>query len=157
MVDHIDLMIENEKMHKKQGWISRIKTLQAFRKRALIHNDVETFHREAHTIGVYGKRNKRDKKSVFQHDTSLVPTFWNMGMKGFRNFFKTLGTMSTKSLQIIRYVLYERNRLEVTIKNLEPKVDVGLSKVSQLKAEMKLFADHKADIADSKDIEYTVS
>ncbi|XP_052820940.1 uncharacterized protein LOC128246597 isoform X2 [Mya arenaria] len=96
-------------------------------------------------------------KNVDVDDTSLAPMFWDMGMKGFRNFFQTLDTMSTKSLQMTSDVLYERNRLEVTIKNLEPKLDAGLSKVNQLKAEIKLFADHKADIADNKDFEYTVS
>ncbi|WAQ94892.1 hypothetical protein MAR_007363, partial [Mya arenaria] len=32
MVDHIDLMIENEKMHRKDGWLNRVRTLQSFRK-----------------------------------------------------------------------------------------------------------------------------
>ncbi|WAQ94894.1 hypothetical protein MAR_007365 [Mya arenaria] len=96
-------------------------------------------------------------KNVDLDNTSLAPMFWDMGMKGFRNFFQTLGTMSTKSLQMTSDVLYERNRLEVTIKNLEPMLDAGLLKVNQLKAEIKLFGDHKSLIADNKDFEYTVT
>ncbi|WAQ94889.1 hypothetical protein MAR_007360 [Mya arenaria] len=95
-------------------------------------------------------------KNIDLDNTSLAPMFWDMGMKGFRNFFQTLDTMSKKSLRMTSDVLYERNRLEVTIKNLEPKLDAGLLKVNQLKAEIKLFEDHKADIANNKDFEYTL-
>ncbi|WAQ94890.1 LOW QUALITY PROTEIN: hypothetical protein MAR_007361 [Mya arenaria] len=96
-------------------------------------------------------------KNVDLDSTSLAPMFWDMGMKKFHNFFQTLNTMRTKSLQLTSAVLYERNRLEITIQNLEPKLDAGLLKVNQLKAEIKLFEDHKSLISDSKDFEYTVT
>ncbi|KAH3768562.1 hypothetical protein DPMN_169777 [Dreissena polymorpha] len=65
MVEHIDLMIQNEKMTKKDGWFERIQTLDRFRKRALVTNEVEHFHREAKTLGVTGKK-VQNKKTVLK-------------------------------------------------------------------------------------------
>lgn len=47
MTEHIDLMIEAEKMEKKGGYMDRIKVLQEFRKRAEFEKDAERFREEA--------------------------------------------------------------------------------------------------------------
>lgn len=47
MTDHIDLMIEAEKLEKKAGFMDRIKVLQEFRKRAEFEKDAKRFTAEA--------------------------------------------------------------------------------------------------------------
>ncbi|XP_060557458.1 uncharacterized protein LOC132717894 [Ruditapes philippinarum] len=62
MTDHIDLMIENEKREKKEGFVQRINILNDFRKRAQISIDVKHFSKEARsTLGAVGK--KRNKST----------------------------------------------------------------------------------------------
>ncbi|KAH3768530.1 uncharacterized protein LOC127845595 [Dreissena polymorpha] len=86
----------------------------------------------------------------------LSPMFWEMGLVSFRNFFKHLDTLATQSLQLTSDVLYERSRLEATIQNLQPKLDIGLNKMNELKAEIKIVQDNKSIIADNKDFTYVV-
>ncbi|XP_052214697.1 uncharacterized protein LOC127833467 [Dreissena polymorpha] len=66
MVQHIDLMIKNEEMQHKTGYMDRIYALQRFRKRAEISKDADIFHKEAKALGVTGKRQQNDKRSLFQ-------------------------------------------------------------------------------------------
>lgn len=88
--------------------------------------------------------------------SSLSPMFWDMGNKSFKRFFDCLEQMPTKSLQQTQQVLRERERLEVTIQNLQPQVDAGLNKVHQLKQEIGILKKHEKDIKDNKDFEYEV-
>lgn len=88
---------------------------------------------------------------------SLSPMFWEMGVKSFKNFFTHLDTVQTKSLKLTKNVLDDRLRLEMTVRNLQPKLDIGLTKVNQLKQEIKIFQDHKSEIERNKDFEYEVT
>ncbi|KAH3768560.1 uncharacterized protein LOC127845594 isoform X1 [Dreissena polymorpha] len=88
--------------------------------------------------------------------SSLSPMFWDMGLVSFRNFFNHLDSLETKSLQLTSDVLYERSRLEATIRNLQPMLDVGLNKISELKSEINIFQENKSIIADNKDFTYVV-
>ncbi|XP_052807816.1 uncharacterized protein LOC128236757 isoform X1 [Mya arenaria] len=65
--------------------------------------------------------------------------FWNMSMMGFERFFKEMKSFKTQSLQLTGDVLIERNRLQMVLKNLEPKIDAGLAKVSQINCEKMAF------------------
>ncbi|XP_052811328.1 uncharacterized protein LOC128238980 [Mya arenaria] len=65
--------------------------------------------------------------------------FWNMSMMSFETFFKEMKTFKTESLQLTGDVLIERNRLQMVLKNLEPKIDAGLAKVSQINCEKIAF------------------
>lgn len=47
MTEHIDLMIETEKLEKKPGYMDRIQVLQEFRKRAEFEKDAKRFTEEA--------------------------------------------------------------------------------------------------------------
>ncbi|XP_045178579.2 uncharacterized protein LOC123538489 [Mercenaria mercenaria] len=95
-------------------------------------------------------------KNVNISAASLSPMFWDMGLKSFRAFFDHLGKVETKSLQLTKDVLDERSRLEATIKNLQPQLDAGLSKVNCLKQEIKIIEQNKSLIKDNKDFEYEV-
>ncbi|XP_052232961.1 uncharacterized protein LOC127845836 [Dreissena polymorpha] len=96
------------------------------------------------------------QKNAGLSQSCLSPMFWEMGLVSFRNLFKHLDTLATKSLQLTSDVLYERSRLEATIQNLQPKLDIGLNKINELKTEMKLFEDNKSIIADNNDFTYVV-
>ncbi|XP_052232780.1 uncharacterized protein LOC127845722 [Dreissena polymorpha] len=95
-------------------------------------------------------------KNTDLSQTCLSPMFWDMGLVSFRKFFKHIDTLATKSLQLTSDVLYERCRLEATIRNLQPKLDVGLNKINELKAKIKFFEDNRSIIADNKDFTYVV-
>ncbi|KAH3777349.1 uncharacterized protein LOC127845834 [Dreissena polymorpha] len=66
MTEHIDLLIENEKMVKKKGWNKRITSLQMFRKRSLIGDNVDKFRREASTVVTVAIKNDKSKKNIFK-------------------------------------------------------------------------------------------
>ncbi|WAR10123.1 TIF1A-like protein [Mya arenaria] len=88
---------------------------------------------------------------------SLAPMFWKMGMASFDRFFAYLDTLPTKSLQLTSDVLQERNRVEITVKNLQQKLEIGLMKIDELKTEMKIFDENKNSIKDNKNFKYTVT
>ncbi|XP_045203650.2 uncharacterized protein LOC123556762 [Mercenaria mercenaria] len=87
---------------------------------------------------------------------SLSPMFWDMGLKSFRAFFKHIEQVETKSLKTTKEVLDERARLEATVKNLQPQLDAGLSKVNGLKQEIQIIERNKSLIKDNKNFEYEV-
>lgn len=87
---------------------------------------------------------------------SLSPMFWDMGLKSFRAFFDYLEQMETRSLQLTKHVLDERFCLEATVRNLQPKLDAGLSKVNGMKQEIVIIEKNKSLIKDNKNFEYEV-
>lgn len=91
-----------------------------------------------------------------ENEASLAPMFWEMGMKSFRKFFDSLENMPTKSLQQTKEVLRQREKMEVTVQNLQPQVDAGLSKFHELNVEIEIVKRHEADIKDNKDFEFEV-
>lgn len=95
-------------------------------------------------------------KNVELSSHSLSPMFWDMGLKSFGAFFDHLEQLETKSLQLTKNVLDERARLEATIKNLLPFLDVGLSKVRNMQQEKEVFEQNMSLIKDNKDFEYEV-
>jgi hypothetical protein len=88
--------------------------------------------------------------------SSLSPMFWEMGLKSFRAFFDYLEQMKTKSLQLTKDVLDERFCLEATVRNLQPKLDAGLSKVKSMELEIKILEENKSLITNNKGFEYEV-
>ena len=88
---------------------------------------------------------------------SLAPIFWEMGIKSFKQFFDHLETVETKSLQLTKYVLNDREKLELTVRNLQPQLDAGLAKVNQMKQEKKIFEDNQAEIDNNTKFEYEVT
>ncbi|KAH3777051.1 hypothetical protein DPMN_178488 [Dreissena polymorpha] len=60
--EHINLLIESEKMEKKNGWLDRLKSLQVFRKRADIDSEVNNFLSQATLHVTAEKKTERKKK-----------------------------------------------------------------------------------------------
>ncbi|KAH3768302.1 hypothetical protein DPMN_169514 [Dreissena polymorpha] len=109
----------------------------------------------------FGERFTFNNSGLFARNTGLSqsclsPMFWDIGLVSFRNFFNHMDSLETKSLQLTSDVLYERSRLEATIRNLQPMLDVGLNKISELKSEINIFQENKSIIADNKDFTYVV-
>jgi len=65
MVEHLDLMIEAEKMEKKDGFQGRINALLEFKKKAEITKDVERLSQEAKGTRRKEKKTDKSKKSGF--------------------------------------------------------------------------------------------
>lgn len=107
----------------------------------------------------FGKSFTFNSSGLFANNNdanTLAPMFWEMGVQSFWNFFAYLENVQTKSLQLTKDVLADRYTLEMTVRDLQPKLDIGLSKVNQLKKEIKLFEENRAMIEDNKDFEYEV-
>ena len=88
---------------------------------------------------------------------SLAPMFWEIGIKSFKQFYDHLETVETKSLQLTKYVLNDRKKLELTVRNLQPQLDAGLAKVNQMKQEKNIFEDNQAEINNNTKFEYEVT
>ncbi|XP_053386543.1 uncharacterized protein LOC123539300 [Mercenaria mercenaria] len=95
-------------------------------------------------------------KNVDISAASFSPVFWEMGLKGCRAFFDHLRQVETKSLQMTKHVLDERSRLETAMKNLQPQLNAGLSKVDCLKQEIRIIEQNKSLMKDIKDFEYEI-
>jgi Mg2+ and Co2+ transporter CorA len=87
---------------------------------------------------------------------SFSQMFWDMGCKSFKRFFDNLTKMETKSLHQSKYVLQQRQLIEVTIDNLLPMLDVGLDKIEELRKEIKIIEQSQTEIDDNKDFTYVV-
>ena len=72
--------------------------------------------------------------------------FWEMGKKSVEDFFNHFSKAETRSLQLSREVLQEREQIEVTIQGLQPQIRAGLVKIDELRQERQLLKDHEADI-----------
>ncbi|KAH3815411.1 hypothetical protein DPMN_143934 [Dreissena polymorpha] len=62
MKEHIDLLIENEKMDKKNGWVERIESLHLFRRRANIEENLSQFRMQATSLVTVSNGRARNKK-----------------------------------------------------------------------------------------------
>ena len=58
--------------------------------------------------------------------------FWKMGIQSFEEFFKAFAKAESRSLQLTREVLTEREQLEIAIQGLQPQIHAGLSKIDEL-------------------------
>ena len=100
--------------------------------------------------GLFARNDGKEK-------SSLSPIFWKMGLESFRQFFKQLEQMETKSLRQTKQVLTQRHKLELTIQNLQPQVNAGLNKLNELSTELRIIEQHKTDIEANKNFTYKVT
>ena len=82
--------------------------------------------------------------------------FWDMGMASFKAFFKQLACMETRSLQLTKAVLREREQLQVIVQSLPCQIKAILGKIGKLQQEDHIMEQHKADIAANKNFKYKV-
>ncbi|XP_071144020.1 uncharacterized protein [Mytilus edulis] len=90
------------------------------------------------------------------HQGTLSPFFWEMGMKSCGDFFQSLDGLQTRSLLLTAEVLTKRQKLENTILHLQEEIDLGLSKINLLEQEVNIFTKYKRQIQDNENFEYEV-
>ena len=74
-----------------------------------------------------------------------------MGMKSFGDFFSDFGKAENRSLQLTREVLDEREQLENVLKELQPQIHAGLTKMDELQRVVTLLQHNKSLIEQNKD------
>ncbi|KAH3876141.1 hypothetical protein DPMN_039423 [Dreissena polymorpha] len=109
----------------------------------------------------FGKLFSFNNSALFAKNTksdspSLSPIFWDMSLQSFRIFFKHLETLPSTSLKLTSDVLKERHELEAIVKNLQPRLDVGLMKINSLNAQIKSFKENTSSIAANKETSHTL-
>ncbi|XP_052212196.1 uncharacterized protein LOC127831254 [Dreissena polymorpha] len=110
----------------------------------------------------FGKHFTFNNTALFAENTSSdavgpsPKSFWDMGIRSFTGCFEHIKRMPPKSLQLTKEVLDERHRLDETLQMLQPKLEIGLLKISQLKHQIQVFKDNKSRIDENKDFEYMV-
>ena len=82
--------------------------------------------------------------------------FWDMGMAGFKAFFKQLVCMEARSLSLTKEVLEEQKQLEVIMQSLPRQIQAIFGKIGTLQQEELIMEQHKVDIAANKHFKYTV-
>jgi HrpA-like RNA helicase len=89
-------------------------------------------------------------------DDDFNSSFFKMGMKSFKQFFKQFEKAEPKSLQQTKEVLEERKRLEILIKGLRDRIEYGIGKLTELREERKALCQHEADVKANQNFTYTV-
>ena len=86
----------------------------------------------------------------------LTSMFWEMGKSSYSKFFCFLRNITPTSLTQTKDVLATRHKLEVTISELQEEVKLGIQKVSELEAEMKIFKEKEIAFRENKSFTYKV-
>lgn len=87
---------------------------------------------------------------------SFDEMFWQMGTKSFRDFFTEFSVAEHKSLQLTREVLDEREQLENVLKQLQPQIHAGLTKMDELQQVVTMLQHNKDMVEQNKDFSFTV-
>ncbi|XP_047445292.1 uncharacterized protein LOC125010590 [Mugil cephalus] len=90
-------------------------------------------------------------------DGGFDQMFWNMGIKSMKKFFGALNQVETKSLTLTKEVLRERQRLEISVENLQVKVKVGLAKMEEMKETKEKLKEFEAEINRNEKFEFDVT
>ncbi|MGH0118721.1 UNVERIFIED_CONTAM: hypothetical protein FKN15_005707 [Acipenser sinensis] len=78
---------------------------------------------------------------------------WLDSSKHMKRFFRTLEKVKGKSLLLTKKVLEERQRLETALKQLVPQIQMGLSKLNEIKSMRSSLEQHEASLTANKDFE----
>jgi hypothetical protein len=103
---------------------------------------------------LYAKKVNEDEGK--DEDENFDEMFWKMGFKSFQNFFTNFEQANSISLQLTKDVLRERQQLEATIQGLQPRINMGLSKLDEIRQEEKILEQRKAEIEANKDFTYDI-
>ena len=90
-------------------------------------------------------------------NTDFNSSFFKMGMKSFKHFFKQFEKAEPKSLQQTKEVLEERKQLEILIEGLRNQIVYGIGKLTELQQERKVLSQHQADIEANQNFTYPVT
>ena len=91
-----------------------------------------------------------------QKKQKYTELFWDMCNESFCNFFKHFEKSEGVSLQLTRKVLREREWLECLMIDLQPQINMGLSKMEELNKKEVILKQKESDILANKDFTYKV-
>ncbi|XP_072900478.1 uncharacterized protein [Hemitrygon akajei] len=97
-----------------------------------------------------------DDSGEEEDDDNFDELFWKMGINSMKKFFRALDTMETRSLVLTEEVLRERKQLEAAVKGLQDQIQVGLTKLEELKKTKQVLEQHQNKLDENKNIEYEV-
>ena len=89
-------------------------------------------------------------------EESFDAMFWKMVSRSFKNFFVEFEKSQSVSLQLTQEVLKEREQLQNLIEGLSPQINMGLSKIEEMRQEENILKQHETEIETSKSFTYTV-
>ena len=82
--------------------------------------------------------------------------YWDMGMRAFDKFFKSLDTVQTKSLSLTRQVLTRREQLQNYIVGIQPTIDATYAILEKMRTLINEIYRNAAIVDSSKDYYITV-
>ena len=90
-------------------------------------------------------------------NNSFDEMFWNLGRKSFDLFFRELGKVEARSLQLTRETLNERQRLEAVIESLKLQIQVSLTKMNVHRQKQRILRKREAEILQKKHFTYELT
>lgn len=83
--------------------------------------------------------------------------FWKLGINSFKHFFEDFCNVEQLSLYLTKEVLKERKYLEIAHQAVQQQIDMGVTKLEELKQEEEILHQKEADLAANKDFTYQVT
>lgn len=105
-------------------------------------------HQRFNNRAIFLNNNQEDYLSAAQ---------WKGGMKSFQSFFNQLKKMPTKSLQLTKEVLNDRESLNTIITTLRARIDRHLVKMEELRIINEELSRHQSELECNKDFEISVT
>ena len=104
---------------------------------------------------------KFNNSALFAENTeeiedSFDAMFWKMVVRSFENFFAELEKSESVSLQLTQEVLKEREQLQTLIEGLNPQINMGLSKIEEMRQEENVLKQRETEIETNKSFTYEV-
>ncbi|XP_059914086.1 uncharacterized protein LOC132462545 isoform X2 [Gadus macrocephalus] len=124
--------------------------------------------REKNGLPIHFKFNNADKKIPGANNddenndndenegVDMDQIFWDRGTKNMVKFFDALQVIETKSLTLTNEVLRQRSQLEISIENIQIKMELSLAKLDEIKQESQILQTHQSAITANEDFEYDV-
>ena len=97
-----------------------------------------------------------DDEEEQDDEEDFLPRNWEMGVTTLQKFFDRLAKMETRSLQMTKDVLMERDQLEMTIKRLHAQIIATENLQKMHRQTQDALEKHKQDIDANKDFEFVV-
>lgn len=95
-----------------------------------------------------GKYYKFNNSALYAEDE--LDFFWNFGYRSLKNLFDDLVKTDSKSLNLTKKNLEERERLQNTLEKLKPQIDGEIIKIDTIQQETEMLKKIKTDNATSK-------
>eukprot|EP01083_Nonionella_stella_P096384 270942_1 len=121
---------------------------------ALNHNDVlKNCHRRLKLNNSAFTDDPMDD-DLGDDDGQFDELFWNMGMKCFEKFFKSLEEVKPKAIEQSKQVLRQRDNIQTQIHHISMSLDNQLRHQQKINAKKRMIKQHQKDIDAGKNVYY---